>query len=273
MVVGTVRNVGRSLEREIHRFVRILNPLGDVKFFLVESDSNDSTVEVLNRLRRTVKNFEYETLGTLRRKIPERVPRLIYCRNRYVERLRQEKLLSPESITLVVDFDLKSKVLNSQKIHRSLATKETWSGIFANQTRGYYDILALRHPIWCPNSILQEIEWYTQFMSKGTAKELSVFSRMVNLSYETNLIQVDSAFGGLGIYKSEVFFNYDYTPRHSDSQYDIDHVVLNKKIRDSGGMLFIDPNLTNCTWTNHTLERFSIYRYLNLWRRRLRLNF
>jgi hypothetical protein len=273
MVVGTVRNVGRSLEREIHRYARILNPVGNVQFFLVESDSNDSTVEVLNRLRRTVKNFEYETLGALRRQIPERVPRLIYCRNRYVERLRQEKILSAENITLVVDFDLKSKLLNSEKIQRSLAREVAWSGIFANQTKGYYDILALRHPIWCPNSILREIEWYTQFMSKGTAKELSVFSRMLNLSSETNLIQVDSAFGGLGIYKSEVFFNHDYTPRHSDSQYDIDHVVLNKKIRDSGGMLFIDPNLTNCTWTNHTLEKFSIYRYLNLWRRRLRLNF
>jgi hypothetical protein len=58
---------------------------------------------------------------------------------------------------------------------------------------------------------------------------------MIRIPREYGLISVDSAFGGFAIYKTRDFMFHDYTRFPRDSHSDIDHVIFNRRIIESGG--------------------------------------
>jgi hypothetical protein len=99
-------------------------------------------------------------------------------------------------------------------------------------------------------------------MSPQDAKELAIWSKMKKIRKSSPLIPVDSAFGGLGIYRKDVFMNFDYSlpPEHL---HESEHVSLHKKIRDSNGLLFIVPKMTNFSWGTHNLSSYKLLRMLD----------
>ena len=269
LVVGTVRNVALVLEREVKRISELLSPLGSYRIHVVESDSTDGTRKVLDNLKARFDFFTFTSLGDLRDKFPDRIERLIYCRNEYIKEIRENKEFRLSEFTIVIDLDNKNSLLQTENIKISLSREVHWAGLFANQGGRYYDILALRHPIWSPKSVTEELSWYQNFLSKSVAKEVSIFRRMVKIPKHSSLIPVESAFGGFAIYKTSWLLKFNYSRGGvKDQQEDIDHVILNRKIRNSGGLLFIDPQLLNLKWNSHSLEFYTIYRRNTVWIKR-----
>ena len=271
LIVGTVRNVEKTIEKDVERFIKIFSSLGVFRIFLVESDSDDMTLKILGKLALENDHFDFETLGRLADKIPNRIDRLQFCRNRYLLKFKTDQKLASTSFVVVADFDGINNDLEASALRNALERNQEWNALFANSSRRYYDILALRHPVWCPNNAFEDTESLASHVGYATAKQICVYNKMVNIPQSADLIPVISAFGGLAIYRASCLKDFDYSPTSKDRAGDIDHVILNRKIHSSSGKLYIDPNLINTKWNQHNLMSIKFLRELNYLSNKLNL--
>jgi len=264
LVTGLARDCQNHLAREILRTERhLLKIFAEVDFFVVESDSYDNTTEVLAQLSTRKSNFNYVSLGELSRDIPERIERLRVCRNRYVDFVRALPLGVKPDFVMVIDFDIKNRALNLKPL-AMLKSINWWDGIFVNQKGPYYDIYALRKTGWVEDDCFKTYRELTKVMSAKKAKREAIWRQMHRIPLDSGLIEVDSAFGGLGIYRRWVFDRFDYQLFNQTTISESEHVSLHNKIRDSGGKLFIVPAMTNFSYAPHNLAAFKIFRGIDL---------
>jgi hypothetical protein len=262
LVTGIARDVGKILPRELNRIEKKLKKIFElVTFLVIESDSKDNTTKVLNDIKNERNNFDYKSLGKIESILPNRIQRLAFCRNIYVKEIRENKLYEDIDFVAIVDFDIKNNRLRLNEL-KKLIGEHSWSAIFANQTGLYYDIYALRKKGWVENDCFTEYRKFSMSMSSQDAKELAIWSKMRKIRRNSPLIPVDSAFGGLGIYRKNVFMKFDYS-LSPEQLHESEHVSLHKKITDSNGLLFINPNMTNFSWGAYSLSRFKFFRMLD----------
>jgi hypothetical protein len=262
LVTGIARDVAKILPRELNRIEKEMENIFElVNFLVIESDSKDNTIKILNNIKNKKNNFSYVSLGKIDSILPNRIQRLAFCRNVYVKEIRENKLYKDIDFIAIVDFDIKNNRLKLNEL-KKLIGEQSWSAIFANQTGLYYDIYALRKKGWVENDCFVEYKEFSMNMSPQDAKELAIWSKMKKIRKSSPLIPVDSAFGGLGIYRKDVFMNFDYSlpPEHL---HESEHVSLHKKIRDSNGLLFIVPKMTNFSWGTHNLSSYKLLRMLD----------
>ena len=133
LVTGLARDCGNHLAQEILRIEKhALKIFTAVDFFIVESDSIDNTEEVLRQINSKKRNVQYLSLGKLANKIPGRIDRLRYCRNYYVNFVRQNVTEDKPDFVMVVDFDIKNRALDLHPLAKMMS--ENWcDGLFANQ--------------------------------------------------------------------------------------------------------------------------------------------
>ncbi len=82
---------------------------------------------------------------------------------------------------------------------------------------------------------------------------------MLKLHKNSPPIEVDSAFGGLGIYNPRVFLECDYG--HIDlSIIQSEHVDLHLKAKKLGFKFVIDPKMINSHYNTHNINRIRIVR-------------
>ena len=252
LVVGIARNVGLTLESDINIISESLGGFGSVKWLVVESDSEDSTLIVLERLGREKQGFRYLSLGCVRNSIPTRAARLAYCRNAYLIELVENQLYRNIDYVIVADLDQLNRKLTSKSIE-SCWDREEWDVCCANQEGPYYDIWALRHPIWCPNDWRDEQSFFMKFYHNQHLVDRSTLHyRMIRIPVDSNWIEVDSAFGGLAIYKKEALINARYSGCDENGNERCEHVSLHRKLRKLGNRIYINPKLINAGHTEHT---------------------
>jgi len=133
----------------------------------------------------------------------------------------------------------------------------------ANQSARYYDIFALRHPMWSPNDWSLEAQWLEPFLGKMNAKKHSMTDRMIHIPSTMPPIPVESAFGGLCIYRRWVFDQFDYLEDSEATLNENEHVTFHRKVRAAGGKIFIHPGLVNSKWTAHSLGARPTIKFLN----------
>jgi hypothetical protein len=276
-VVGTISNASSKLRSDLQNLIDALEDFELVQIFLVESDSTDSTISILENLREVVPDFDFVTLGTLKEKIPERINRIRYCRNIYVKRVRS--ILNEKELDFVVVADLDG--MNARISARALEssfTRSDWAGVLASQTGGYYDLLALRHPTWCPQDVLAELQNLKFSIDKSPlpllalirrarrrleydrARNKAIYSKMVRFNKSDQWIEVNSGFGGLGIYKANIFARFDYSLCKGDLDFESEHVAFSTRIIESGEKIFINPRMINNHFNTYNLNKFFIIR-------------
>jgi hypothetical protein len=158
--------------------------------------------------------------------------------------------------------------------------RSDWSAVLANQLGGYYDLLALRHQEWCPNDILTELRqeqekidtshinifsFFKRFdrrLEFDQARKKAIYSKMRKIKISSDWIEVLSGFGGLGIYRFELFQNFDYSLQAGDLPHESEHVAFSKKIVQSGGKVFINPRMINNFYNTYNVNRFFIIRQI-----------
>ena len=123
----------------------------------------------------------------------------------------------------------------------------------ANQRGPYYDIWALRHKNWSPNDCWAQYK-FLNIYDPDTEKNIysSVYSRMITLPINSAWIEVDSAFGGLAIYKKELFNIAEYVGLDEHGEEVCEHVHFHNRLKQHGAKLFINPQLINAEYTEHT---------------------
>lgn len=248
-VVGTVRDCSTTLQTDVLRVKHAFGEEFDLHWLLVESDSSDNSLEILESLSKKIKHFSYRSLSDLANVYSERTERLAICRNEYLKEIKN--LDESFEYIVVMDFDGINALLTAQSID-SCWKIEDWSVQTANQAGPYFDIWALRHESWCPD------DWITEFhklrnqgMKTSKALQKSLYSKMVTIPRESEPIEVESAFGGFAIYKRECFNSAKYIGM-DDGKPVCEHVSLHQTIRKSGGKILINPGLINAGYTSHT---------------------
>ncbi len=277
ILVGTVNNVSKKLEKDLLVVLQAFSFFGEVKIFLVESDSSDATREILDGLSNRYRNFHYISLGQLRDKIPDRIERIRHCRNRYVDYIRSFDEISLPNYVVVADLDGMNGKLTESAV-QSCFSRTDWDGVFANQRGGYYDILALRHELWQPNDYNEELEWFRSLviparqglprfyehirmrLEYDRARKQAIYRKMIRLNASQPWIDVDSGFGGIAIYKSSVFLRYDYSLVDKSKSGENEHVTLHSKMRSDGLRLWINPGFINTYWNTYNLNRYFLIR-------------
>lgn len=247
-VVGVCRNVENTVQNEIYNLKKVIGKSLN-SFFIVESDSEDSTVELLEQLQNKVENFSYLSLGNLREKMPSRTNRIAYCRNQYMDYL--DKSANDDDLIVVADLDGANQDLTQSRFE-SIWQRTDWAACTANQKFAYFDIWALRASGWSEGDWMVEFDALTDSgMSHKRALSKALYSKMITIKEDSEWIPVDSAFGGLGIYKFSSIRGLRYFGEIKNVKV-CEHVPFHSKIRDKGGTIFIVPGLINCNISNHT---------------------
>jgi hypothetical protein len=264
-LVGVTRNGARFLPRSLDRMRRATHLFGRVHAFFVESDSTDATLDVLRDATRRWPELRYRSEGALRERLPQRTARIAHCRNVYLEELATNPLYAGVSHVIVADLDRVCRDIDAPALASCWAATEPWDACTANQGDYYYDIWALRHPLWCPGDAWQEQKALQPLLGKTAADELALFSRMVHIDPRRPLIEVDSAFGGLAVYKRQALLAGRYVGLDNEGGEVCEHVTLHAQLRAQGHRIFINPALINARTTRHA-GRKKLFRTL---RRRL----
>ena len=252
LVAGVVRDCAAELRSDVFRLKAALGRFRAVHWLLIESDSDDDTVTQLGELVAEVPNFKFQSLGTLRERLPLRTQRIAHCRNAYLQELRSNASYRGLEFLLVADFDGTNELIAEEAIV-SCWDRIDWDVCTANQQGPYYDIWALRHPLWSPNDCSAHYRFLVQHeVPPEQALAVAVHSRMVRIDRDAAWIEVDSAFGGLAIYRRPVLDRAEYAGLDADGDEICEHVPLHCSIRANDHRIFINPKLINAGYTEHS---------------------
>jgi hypothetical protein len=202
---------------------------------LYENDSVDSTKELLRNLGEDNKNVtvisENLNLPKLGAGTDEfRVNAMAHMRNRYLDVVKSEFLTT--DFLIVLDADI--KVVDFNGIAQSFGLSP-WDIMTSNGLDVYKN----------------ELIYYDIFT---LVKDNVLMNGVIHLPFKpfTDLEKVDSAFGGLAIYRTEVVKDCKYEVRlmngqpcawHPDIRHACEHVGLNLSIKEKGfDKIYINPN-------------------------------
>ena len=248
LIVGVARNCGAEIASDIKRITQSFKDFAKVSWYVVESDSSDNTVEVLQTFKNS--SFDFVSLGCLKDKMPQRTERLAYCRNKYVEYINQSKGVD---YVAIVDLDGINCQLTVEAVRSCWSHKVKWDAAFANQSAPYYDVWALRHPLWSPNDFLDCNKFLLDLgIAPYQAYYSSLYERMLKIDPNLDPIKVDSAFGGLGIYKKKLFASCSYIGLDDRGNEVCEHVSLHEQMASKGADFYIIPSLINGGWNMHS---------------------
>ena len=178
-------------------------------------------------------------MGDLRKRIPLRTERIAFCRNYYLNLIRKSSDYRYVDYVVVADLDGVNSSLTASAV-ASCWSRGHWDVCTANQLGNYYDIWALRHPLWSPNDCWAQSRFLmTAGSSRFTAIFSSVLIRMINIAPNDDWINVESAFGGLAIYRKCILDGGGFYKGLDDSGVEVcEHVSLHEHICHMGGKIF-----------------------------------
>jgi glycosyltransferase involved in cell wall biosynthesis len=250
--VGCARNCAAHLAAVFQNIERLASVYAKTAFIFVENDSHDGTKEKLSQWAADRPNSTLLHLDGLVASEPSRTARLATARNRYIDEMASGPYAHFSDL-IVMDLDdvnagqidLEAFVAAVEFLHADDQTV----GVFANSKPVYFDIWALRHPQWCPNDCWAEVR-AARDMAPAAALDRFVYARQIAIDPGRPPIEVDSAFGGLAIYRLAGVLAHRHRGTTSVGTEVCEHVSLNLALRRSG-RLFIFPGLQNSTPPEH----------------------
>ena len=270
---GVIQNASKHLPKILKNIESLSRLTSESAYIFVENDSTDSTKSDLQIWGSKKKNFKLISLDGLNQ-LPARTVRLEILRNTYIEIIKQSEILSKFNYLIVMDMDeigaYPFDLDISANALRYLDENSTRAGVFANQIGIYYDMWALRSKKLCPFDIWQEVLDYSHKhkVSDQTAFSETFEKRILSLDINSAPFEVDSAFGGFGIYKMG-FITNNQNP-YLGSKIKIitndvgqpvilrtqicEHAHFNLGIKNQSGTLHIFPKLINAVIPKSTFN-------------------
>lgn len=270
LVVGLARNCEFSIKNDVKKINNAFASSKSVQWIIIESDSSDKTIRNLEKLKEDV-NLDYYSLGKLEDIYPLRTERIAACRNEYLRRIRCDENYNKIDYIVVADLDGVNSNLEPHSVEHCWNLDEKWDACFANQSAPYYDIWALRHNIWSPNDCFKHEEFLkNNGFDEFKSRLIAVYLKMIRVSKNAKPIKVNSAFGGLGIYKRDFFDEGFYKGLDKEGNEVCEHVSFHTERKGSKNLL-IAPSLINSGYNEHSQQSklsnliilFIISRFLN----------
>jgi glycosyltransferase involved in cell wall biosynthesis len=262
VIVGCLKNSANFLPDVFQNLEKLASLFEDVSFIFIENDSTDTTKATISAWGGKQRKFKLFSLDGLDVYEPNRTLRLEIARNAYINAIQQDTSLHAYEHMIVMDMDDRGAYPLSLKALSSaldfLNAKPECAAVFANQSVKYYDLWALRHPQLCPFDFWHEV--LSTALHVGSDQEAfdKVYAKVPKcIPKEMPPIEVESAFGGLGIYKMRFVLNnkaryigHEYKYFVSDGLVfsklqTCEHVSFHQGISAQGGQMFILPYLVN----------------------------
>jgi hypothetical protein len=272
--VGCARDCARALPSVLDNVSRMAETFDQAAFVWVENDSVDDTKRLLTAWCKGRPDAHIIGLDGLGQAERARTRRIEFARNTYVAFMRLRQLGSFD-FTVMLDMDeVNAQPLDIDAFRRAvafIADRPDTAGVFANQGGPYYDQWALRHPERCPGDIWEEVcdRVARDGLSDAEAFKIAVLDRLFTLPPDADPLEVDSAFGGLAIYRTaHVLANPNaYVGERvkvMDAQGRLvsvrmqacEHVAFNRGLRGMGKHLYVLPWLQNVS-TSHSAVHFT----------------
>ena len=241
-IIGAARDVGDSFPKLLSVVNSSFKIFKETKFFISESNSVDSTKKILAKISRKNKDFNLILVENDVNLIKYKTERIAKARNKALDELIKSDF-RPDYIA-VLDLDHINLGLTSRSL-LSCWDHKNWNAMFANQPEGYYDIYALRHDLWSPRDWLIDYSDLEKEFGHQIAMDLSLHSKRIKIKENADLIPVNSAFGGLGIYTFNEMIKTRYIGLSENGEPICEHLSVNFQIKKNGGSLYINPGLTN----------------------------
>jgi hypothetical protein len=258
-------------------------------YIFVENDSRDSSKEQLQSWCANKENARIVSLDGLAAVCSEHTVRIATARNEYLKIVKSEYKNFDYMIVLDCD-NVSVQTIEGDLIRRAiefLDREPQSAAVFSNSKGHYYDLWALRHNALCPDDVWEAVCDFAlnKAASDNEAYEAVFRKRLFQMDSNEASVEVESAFGGLGIYKitsvlrndsiyvgskRKVVPNSFITSSNVAGTMEVgwqlcEHVSFNAGFKANGEKLFILPYLINCTTSEVKIVRYSA----SAWRRML----
>lgn len=233
-IVGTAKNIEKYLPETIKKLEMIANLFYQHQIIIYENDSKDKTLSILKEWKSS-REDKYDIKIISEKNIRGRRTHVL---SRARNLLLKEALKYEYEYFIVVDLDDVITDLDEEGILSSFEQndKVDWAGIGGNQNI-YYDIWALRtKDDWL------KFDWMECY-SKLKDYNHCCISRHREINPNDEMIEVDSCFGGIMIYKTKYIKDSYYYGGEINKEV-CEHVNFNHQIRlKNNGRLFINPKM------------------------------
>ncbi|CAF0915989.1 unnamed protein product [Adineta steineri] len=220
----------RNIESYIDKYRSHIEPILDLfhsssRILILESDSNDKTVEKLYQLSRT-QVYAYAKMSKI---YPNRTNRLAFCRNILLDKAHDLKA----DYIFVTDPDIFAVKISSFLSNFQYNIND-WSVMTASTNGLYYDIWALRT---LSNSVMNYDVWHRicelinpeNNYCYQSATNLIIGIHQKHIPIEYGLIEVRSAFGGAGLYRAKSTYKCKYNGENSTCEHVPFHLCVREK--------------------------------------------
>ena len=175
LICGVVKNCEKRLNLNINHAIRTGEVFQDYRVIIYENNSTDDT---------KITGSDH----------PCRIELISNARNKVIDEINNSEF---NNFSYVIWIDMDSDGWDINGIINSFLSKQHWDVVYTNNPQKYYDLYALRDERLCFGpEIIGELFW----------SQLPNFK----INPNNNLIPVYSAFGGLGIYKKEIFKDHRF---------------------------------------------------------------
>jgi hypothetical protein len=241
---GTVRNSGEFIKKNLENIDKCGSLFKNYSVVIYENDSSDDTRQILNDNKKDNYNYIFEDNITE----PSRTKRISHGRNKVLDKIRELNKDNTYQYMVILDLD---DINSYGKFVDTIYTcflYDDWNVLTGNQSGRYYDIYALRKKGDVEYDCMKEVydDMNKTGISYTDAFNKWAVSKMKNYP-QGELLEVDSAFGGIAIYKLASIPNTCKYKGEYDTGGDIcEHVPFNKCLKDNGAKIYINTSfITN----------------------------
>jgi glycosyltransferase involved in cell wall biosynthesis len=229
LVAGTARNITKTWDIAKLSLSRIFETIQNYTCVIVESNSDDNSLEVLQNWASEDSRRTVISLGNLEGLRTQRIAR---CRNKYL------KYITDHDYLLVVDLDDVLRIQDTFKEQlESCFLRNDWDAIGSNRLYKYYDLWALRcEKLGVIDDILtKNVSRFVQGKLRALTNEeyisCYVTPMQKNIPITDDWIECTSAFGGMALYKTFAIRGHWYNGDKT-----CEHISFNEGLR-----IFINP--------------------------------
>jgi len=243
---GVARDCAAHLPGVLENLERFAALYESAAFVFVVSDSADDSRSILERWLADGRAGRVIDLGVLEDRLARRTERIAYVRNAGLDAIRQSPWSGYDHLVGAGLDDVLAPPIAAGGFAQAgawLDAASSRAGVLANAAPRYYDIWALRHDRWCPNDCWHPIWGRPDAETFEAAKFREVFTRQIAIPPALAPIAVQSAFGGLGIYRLAAALAGRYCGIDDQGRDISEHVPFNAAITRQGGQLHIFPAL------------------------------
>ena len=236
---GMCRDINNLLETSLARVYKTCSFFNEHRILILENDSTDGTSERLSELvdgndkvkliNPVLEDKKYYRSEGDEATSFDRVAKMATIRNLYLDEIQNY-----ENIDYVIIADLDIEGGWSYEGLLSSFGYDGWSAMTSNGIK-----------------LRNELNKGFLFFDTWTFRELGVDKFEGYLKYDSlqfqkgeEPVEVNSNFGGFGIYRYKDILNCEYRPFSQTEDVCCEHVSLHEQMRYNGGKIFINPSLT-----------------------------